>query len=480
MSVFSLIKRGRAQAKEHNAKQAERAKEEAVKLPYRHVVSHAASDALSGAPSSWKHADRPRIMEQNKRRTAIMAKDPNTTGLPRVGSSLSYVSYASVYGTPVVPLPRNYSYNNVPTSWRDQLANFHEGPDYFTQPVNGGSTKGKGLDHVRTPGSIGPAPRRSPRHSSTVSSKDVSQDSSTGNLSGSEDDLEMKTRIVINRRPQSIAYHSSASQQSTSSSEKSYRTPLTSAGTGNEPAAKVDRYYPPRSHSTYFSAPRPLSRRVPVAEVPVPPASVTERSNSTASSSTVSGHFSTASSTASIGLAIASPFSPSDIEPLSTPPTTKDRISPERKSKKTTTIDESHTQSARRSSTGQIQSSTDVSITKTSKQTITPETPPTQRRRRRLSKSKPPNSDAIRMSAETVRPARPSLSAITPTASNFDKVDNTIQQKVEEITVVTTSGSVRKSHGKLSKSPEIKETKPSRKGWFSLRPNSKTPTITAH
>ncbi|KAI1461967.1 hypothetical protein F4805DRAFT_453198 [Annulohypoxylon moriforme] len=473
MSVFSLIKRGRAQAKEHNAKQAERAKEESVKLPYRHVVTHAASDALSGAPSSWKHADRPRIMEQNKKRTAIMANDSNAAGLPRVGSSLSYVSYASVYGTPVVPLPKNYSYNNVPTLWRDQLANFHEGPDYFTQPGSGGSAKGKEPQHIRTPRSIGPARRLSPGQSNN------SRDSSTGNLSGSDDDLEMKTRIAINRRPQSLAYHSSVSQQSATSSEKSYRTPLTSAGTGNEPATKTDRYYPPRAHSTYFSAPRPLGRRTPATENPAPPASVTERSNSTASSSTTSGHFSTASSTASIGLAIASPFSSDTIEPLPTSAASENRMAPERKRNKTTTTSESHNQSARKASAGKVKTSTDVSIIKTSKQAIVPETQPTQKRRRRLSKSRPPSSDISRMSAETVRPTRPSLSAVTPTTSNLDKVDHT-QQKVEEITVVTTSETVRKSHGKLSKNPETKETKQSRKGWFSFRPSNKTPTVTAH
>ncbi|KAI2465511.1 hypothetical protein F4781DRAFT_23975 [Annulohypoxylon bovei var. microspora] len=482
MSVFSIIKRGRAQAKEHSAKKAERAKEEAVKLPYKHVVSHAASDALSGVPSSWKHADRPKIMEQNKRRTAIMANESNMAGLPRVGSSLSYVSYASVYGTPVVPLPKNYSYNNVPTSWRDQLANFHDGPDYFAQPGSRGSAKGKGLEHVRSPSSIGPVPRLSPGQFSILSSKDASRDESTGNLSSSDDGLEMKTKIIINRRPQSLAYHSSVSQQSASSSEKSYRTPLTSAGTANEPPAKTDRYYPPRAQSTYFSAPRPLSRRPLVAETPTTPPSVTERSNSTASSSSTSGHFSTASSAESIGLAIASPLSPCVIEPSSGSPTARDRVISERKQKMTATKSEPPIQSERRFSTGQLKTSTDVTTIQPSKQAMAPETPPTQKRRRRLSKSRPLSSDVGRMSTETVRPTRYSMSIATPTTSNFGQVDNTTQQKVEEVTVVTISEPVRKAHGKLSKSPEIKssEIKQSRKGWFSLRSSSKTPAVAAH
>lgn len=171
MSVFSLIKRGRAQAKEHNAKKAEKAKEESVKLPYKHVVSHAALDALSGAPSSWKHADRPKIMEQNKRRTAMVANETNMAGMPRVGSSLSYVSYASVYATPVVPLPKNYSYSNIPTSWREHTTDSQERVDYSVHAGSVGSSKGKEPEYIQPSVPVVLAPRLSPTQPSSVSSK---------------------------------------------------------------------------------------------------------------------------------------------------------------------------------------------------------------------------------------------------------------------------------------------------------------------
>lgn len=172
MSVFSLIRRGRAQAKEHNAKKAEKVKEEAVKLPYKHVVTHAALDALSGAPPGWKHADRPKIMEQNKRRTAMAASEANLAGMPRVGSSMSYVSYASVYATPVVPLPKNYSYGNIPSSWREQLGGPQEGHDYFGQLGQLGqpkSAKGKEPEYIHPLASS--VSRSSPAQTSAVSSK---------------------------------------------------------------------------------------------------------------------------------------------------------------------------------------------------------------------------------------------------------------------------------------------------------------------
>jgi hypothetical protein len=168
MSVFSIIKRGREQAKEHNAKQAERVKEESVKLPYRHVPTHAAVDALATAPASWKHDDRSKIREQNRRRSAMAASAHGNGGLPRVGSSLTHVSYPSVYATPVVPLPKNYSYNSIPSSWRERMASTPEaaegmeGTDYFTHP---GDYKGKGKE-VALPFIIGTGGTASPAFSS--------------------------------------------------------------------------------------------------------------------------------------------------------------------------------------------------------------------------------------------------------------------------------------------------------------------------
>lgn len=136
MSVFSIVKKGRQQAKERDAEAAQKGKAEPVKQPYKHVPTHAAIDAMSGSPSSWKHEDRPKIMAQNRRRSAIAASTIRTSGLPRVGSSLSHVSYPDVYNTPVVPLPKNYSFSSMPATWRSSDSQ----TDYFS---HGGSLKGK-------------------------------------------------------------------------------------------------------------------------------------------------------------------------------------------------------------------------------------------------------------------------------------------------------------------------------------------------
>ncbi len=171
MPVLSIIKRGRKQAKEQNAKKVEQEKETAVKIPYKHVVTHAAADALSGAPSSWRQADRARIMEQNRRRTAMMAAEGYPTGLPRVSSSSSYISYASVYATPIVPLPKNYTPYSPPASRRDQPSTSPDSTRYLSPPVNTGRSKGKEREYSQPSTSAAPVSRPSSGLTSVVSSK---------------------------------------------------------------------------------------------------------------------------------------------------------------------------------------------------------------------------------------------------------------------------------------------------------------------
>ncbi|KAI4602961.1 hypothetical protein KJ359_008182 [Pestalotiopsis sp. 9143b] len=107
MSVFNVMKKGREQAKQHNANEAEKAKEAAVKAPYKHVPTHAATDALSGAPANWQEDYRRRIKEQNqKRNSRVSTPEPGRGNMPRVSSSLSNVSYPPDQPGPFVPTHR--------------------------------------------------------------------------------------------------------------------------------------------------------------------------------------------------------------------------------------------------------------------------------------------------------------------------------------------------------------------------------------
>jgi hypothetical protein len=142
MSIFSSIKKSRQSAKSHNAKLAEQKKMEESATPYRHVPTHAASDAIASAPPSWREADKVRIVEQNRRRSAMAASGHhmNMPGTPRVGSSLSYVAYASdgTASSMVPPLPRAYSHTGV--SNLQQQAMYGVPQMAYSQPF---SLKGK-------------------------------------------------------------------------------------------------------------------------------------------------------------------------------------------------------------------------------------------------------------------------------------------------------------------------------------------------
>jgi hypothetical protein len=116
MSVFSKLKLSKRAADEHKAAAAASNQgEEApvVKEKYKHIPTHAAFDALSGAPSSWKHEDKPKIMEHNKRRSQM-------SSLSRNGSTLTFHATPSE-DIPAVPsLPRNASYSSFNPTWSNR------------------------------------------------------------------------------------------------------------------------------------------------------------------------------------------------------------------------------------------------------------------------------------------------------------------------------------------------------------------------
>ncbi|KAG9259191.1 uncharacterized protein F5Z01DRAFT_669913 [Emericellopsis atlantica] len=119
MSIFSHLRKSRQTAKEHNTKRAEQKQQEQSSTPYRHVPTHAATDAYNCAPPAWREAaDRPKIIEQNRRRSAMTPVSHHSSmpgpNFQRVGSSLSNVSYpGQATAGPSARLPRAYSYTGV-------------------------------------------------------------------------------------------------------------------------------------------------------------------------------------------------------------------------------------------------------------------------------------------------------------------------------------------------------------------------------
>lgn len=154
MSVFSRLKMSKKAAKQHKEKEKAKEKEaEPVKVPYKHIPTHAAFDALSGAPSHWKYEDRSKIKEQHKRRSQM--------AISRTGSSLSTMSYMNPAAAPsqAHPLPRNSSYNSYNLTWFDRGGDVNykfertESAPKRQKPSRGHSYHGSG---------VGPSIRLSP------------------------------------------------------------------------------------------------------------------------------------------------------------------------------------------------------------------------------------------------------------------------------------------------------------------------------
>jgi hypothetical protein len=110
MSVFSKIKLSRKAAKEHKVKAAGKDADKPDAVPYKHIPTHAAVDALNGAPSSWKYEDLPKIKEHHKRRSQMAISRTQS-----MLSTTSYMNAAAGPSTDIPPLPRASSYTNYST-----------------------------------------------------------------------------------------------------------------------------------------------------------------------------------------------------------------------------------------------------------------------------------------------------------------------------------------------------------------------------
>ncbi|KAK2011069.1 hypothetical protein LZ32DRAFT_358848 [Colletotrichum eremochloae] len=249
MSVFSLIKRSRQEAKEHKKKQAEKIVEP-PKEPYRHVPTHAAVDALSGAPSSFKHEDRPKIMEQNRRRSNMAAsglsKMPRPS-LPRVSSSLSHVTYPSNNATPMSIMPRAYSYSGAPPSalfWQER----NKSSVYSVPDGSRISLKGKEADRSWGSGRVSPS-----------SIKAESPTGSSSHSTSSQEDLEMKPArhqsVPPRDRNSAAATHAHrlhpSSRRASDASERGDGSPKAA----ERPLSSTDRAKPPLSMRGFNAIP---------------------------------------------------------------------------------------------------------------------------------------------------------------------------------------------------------------------------------
>jgi len=198
MSVFSKIKLSKRAAKEHKEKGKEKEREPA-KVPYKHIPTHAAFDALSGAPSSWKHEDRPKIKEQHKRRSQM--------DFSRTASAISTTSYMNAATTPhqPPPLPRNSSYHSYNPTWFDRGGDLNYSLEKTELPPKrpkASGSRGHSYNDSGVGSSVGPSPL-----GSNQASEEASPVMSSGNSTSSSDNLEMaQYPNRLSTRQQPIVY----------------------------------------------------------------------------------------------------------------------------------------------------------------------------------------------------------------------------------------------------------------------------------
>ncbi|KAL2065610.1 hypothetical protein VTL71DRAFT_3280, partial [Oculimacula yallundae] len=178
MSIFSKFKGAKKAAKDHKAAEKQKEATDTV-VPYKHTPTHAAVDALSGAPSSWSRNDAGRIKAEHKRRSEMVLKSP----MNRTPSSLSTISYshpsAGESSSQVPALPRNSSYSSFNPTWFDKMDGPVDSRQNRYKPQRGHSYHDSG---------IGPSPL-----GSNIQSEEPSPvvSSGTSTNSNSSDNLEI-------------------------------------------------------------------------------------------------------------------------------------------------------------------------------------------------------------------------------------------------------------------------------------------------
>lgn len=159
MSIFSKLKASKKAAKEHKA--AEKQKEPETTIPYKHTPTHAAVDALSGAPSSWSRDDRSKIKAQHKRRSEmVMSRTPSSL------SQMSYMNPGASSSVQAPPMPRNSSYSSFNPTWFDKSDGVTDSKQNRYRPHRGHSYHDSGL---------GPSPLGSNGQSKGTSSSNLEQ-----------------------------------------------------------------------------------------------------------------------------------------------------------------------------------------------------------------------------------------------------------------------------------------------------------------
>ncbi|KAL9027128.1 MAG: hypothetical protein Q9196_004304, partial [Gyalolechia fulgens] len=143
MSIFAKIKGAKKAADKHKQAKASEVPVEKkdIPVPYRHVPTHAAVDALTGAPSSWREEDRAAIKHQHKRRSMMTRNSSAISGALYPSSGYTGSDFSS-YGM----MPAASSSRPSPTKLDTRRS--YQGPSHYQRsPLASNGVSPTGSDH---------------------------------------------------------------------------------------------------------------------------------------------------------------------------------------------------------------------------------------------------------------------------------------------------------------------------------------------
>ncbi|KAL8729615.1 MAG: hypothetical protein Q9181_004939 [Wetmoreana brouardii] len=160
MSIFTKIKGAKKAADKHkHAKASEIPVEKKdTPVPYRHIPTHAATDALTGAPSSWREEDRAAIKHQHKRRSMMTRNSSALSGTLYPSSSYTGSDFSSYGMMPAASSSR-------PSPARLETRRSYQGTGHYQpSPLGSSGASPTGSEHSNSSSSsqlieLQPAPR---------------------------------------------------------------------------------------------------------------------------------------------------------------------------------------------------------------------------------------------------------------------------------------------------------------------------------
>jgi hypothetical protein len=143
MSIWGKLRRAKRAADEQKDKNSSAADSKAKPAPYRHVPTHAASDALLGAPATWREEDKKAIQAQHQRRSQVnMSRNPSSlSNVTTLNRDQSFTSKDYVHGMPdyrnhyprdrtsTISVPRKGQLTSNPSTTRSSLRSQFSPPE---------------------------------------------------------------------------------------------------------------------------------------------------------------------------------------------------------------------------------------------------------------------------------------------------------------------------------------------------------------